>query len=260
MPCVFAAAPPPSSQNAYVLPTGDAALNATVDAKDMKFRFLDGGYVDNTNAAMTLARMQTECALEESAGGKNNCADGEHFCAPPPPPPRAFFAFFALSPLLSPTTYRLHATPCPCTLCAGYRMIIAGDGPQASIFFNPDYPPGSFLGPEVAPTSSRVHPVHLSVCCRAPSLMERAPGLHRHAPILRAQNACTVIVTISLVLFSILPTTAPRVTFQQVGGFNSPTPSFLADSEPPFPSAWTQCVAATQPLILVLAEHQDPDN
>jgi hypothetical protein len=89
----------PALADGYTLPTGAAALNATTDAAadDILFRWLDGAYGDNTNAAMTLSRMQADCA----------------------------------------------ATGCE---AGPFRMIIAGDSVQANLFFDPEYPPGSFLG------------------------------------------------------------------------------------------------------------------
>ena len=84
----------------YTLPTGQDAINGTVSAEDMTYRLLDGGYIDNTNAAFTLARMQAECATASEG-------------------------------------------------CDTYTMIIAGDAVQNSLFFNPEYPPGSFIGPSL---------------------------------------------------------------------------------------------------------------
>ena len=83
----------------YTLPTGQAALNATTNAEDMYYRLIDGGYIDNSNAAFTLARMQAECAAASEG-------------------------------------------------CDGYTMIIAGDSVQPSLFSNPTFPPGSFIGPD----------------------------------------------------------------------------------------------------------------
>ena len=84
----------------YTLPTGQDAINATVNADDMNYRLLDGGYIDNTNAAFTLARMQAECAATSEG-------------------------------------------------CDEYTMIIAGDAVQNTVFFNPEFPPGSFIGPSL---------------------------------------------------------------------------------------------------------------
>ena len=70
--------------------------------KQSSRRFIDGGYVDNSNSAMTLARMQAEC---EAASDVLDCSDG-------------------------------------------FKIIISGDGIQGTLFYNPDFPPGSFLGPE----------------------------------------------------------------------------------------------------------------
>ena len=55
-----------------VLPTGDAALTYTADASNTLYRYMDGALSDNSNAAMTLGRMQAEC----SANGGVGCEDG----------------------------------------------------------------------------------------------------------------------------------------------------------------------------------------
>ena len=55
-----------------VLPTGDAALTYTAGASDLLYRYMDGAMSDNSNAAMTLGRMQAEC----TANGGVGCEDG----------------------------------------------------------------------------------------------------------------------------------------------------------------------------------------
>jgi len=90
----------PMLVDGYTLPTGEAALTATTDKDKILFRYMDGALADNSNAAMTLGRMQAECAAASGAG----CEDG-------------------------------------------YRMIIACDDCQASLFMDPSMPPGTFIGP-----------------------------------------------------------------------------------------------------------------
>ena len=48
----------PMLRAGYTLPTGGAALNASMDPADVLFRYIDGGWTDGANAAFTLARMQ----------------------------------------------------------------------------------------------------------------------------------------------------------------------------------------------------------
>ncbi len=48
----------PMLRAGYALPTGPAALNATLGPANVLYRFMDGSWTDNTNAAFILARMQ----------------------------------------------------------------------------------------------------------------------------------------------------------------------------------------------------------
>ena len=90
--------------NGFTLPQGQDAVNYSyAEPSSMVYRYLDGAYTDNTNAAMTLSQMQKEC----SKG----------------------------------------ATGLDCS--SGYRMIIAGDSGQESLWFNEQYPPGSFIPPSL---------------------------------------------------------------------------------------------------------------
>jgi hypothetical protein len=55
----------------YTLPTGEAALTATTDASNILYRYMDGALADNTNAAMTLGRMQADCKTSGGVGCEN---------------------------------------------------------------------------------------------------------------------------------------------------------------------------------------------
>lgn len=84
----------------YALPTGDAMLTYSTDATNVLYRYMDGALADNSNAAMTLGRMQAECA----ANGGVGCEDG-------------------------------------------FRMIVACDSCQETLFYDASLPPGTFIGP-----------------------------------------------------------------------------------------------------------------
>jgi hypothetical protein len=84
----------------------------------MAFRYLDGGYIDNTNAAFTLASMQAECASSSSSG----------------------------SDIGGTGTVKEGGQQLDCSSNT-YKMIISGNSPQQSLWLDPLFPPGSFIQP-----------------------------------------------------------------------------------------------------------------
>ena len=89
----------------FALPKGQASRDYTVAASDLAFRYLDGGFTDNTNAAFTLARMQAECASAPPASPSLDCSQNV------------------------------------------FRMIVGSGSYQELLWFDPAYPPGTFLPP-----------------------------------------------------------------------------------------------------------------